>query len=102
MNIKSLKSTVQDQINNALKKGGFAYTHKYKLIDHNDETEENIDIINNDSEENINLINNDSEENINLRNNDETEEYEIEYEPDLVDYNTDNEIEENQNVLSNN
>lgn len=92
MNIKSLKSTVQDQINNALKKGGFAYTHKYKLIDHNDETEENIDIINND----------DSEENINLINTEETEEYEIEYEPDLVDYNTDNEIEENQNVLSNN
>jgi len=91
MNIKSLKSTVQDQINNALKKGGFAYTHKYKLIDHNEELDENIDIINNDSEENINLI-----------NTDETEEYEIEYEPDLVDYNSDNEIEENQNVLSNN
>jgi hypothetical protein len=43
-----------------------------------------------------------SEENINLINTEETEEYEIEYEPDLVDYSTDNEIEENQNVLSNN
>jgi hypothetical protein len=42
------------------------------------------------------------EENINLINTDETEEYEIEYEPDLVDYNSNNELEENQNVLSNN
>jgi hypothetical protein len=43
-----------------------------------------------------------SEENINLINTNEIEEYEIEYEPDLVDYNSDNKIEENQNVLSNN
>jgi hypothetical protein len=41
-------------------------------------------------------------QNINLINTDETEEYEIEYEPDLVDYSTDNEVEENQNILSNN
>jgi hypothetical protein len=67
MKLKSGNSTVQSKIDRALSTNGFAYSHKYKYIN-----EQEIQLIPDDTEENINIINEEWKE---LNINEHTKKY---------------------------